>query len=58
VDVLQCPIASPALNEKLQETRDRLHQQAPEGLLNIKKKEEETWPWLRNGGNAALSTRG
>jgi tRNA/tmRNA/rRNA uracil-C5-methylase (TrmA/RlmC/RlmD family) len=57
VDVLQCPIASPALNEKLQETRDRLHQQAPEGLLNIKKRRRNVAVVQEWGQRYSFNTR-
>lgn len=38
IDVVQCPIATPAINEKYRETRTTLHKQAKEGLLNNKKR--------------------
>ena len=38
VDVPFCPIATPAINEALKVTREKLHEQAQMGLLNKKKK--------------------
>jgi tRNA (uracil-5-)-methyltransferase len=38
VDVPECPIATPEINEKYKEVRISLHEQAKEGLLNQKKK--------------------
>lgn len=38
VDVEECPIATPPINDKFKETRIDLHKQAKQGLLNNKKK--------------------
>lgn len=38
VDVEECPIATPPINDKYKETRADLHRQAKEGLLNNRKK--------------------
>lgn len=38
VDVEDCPIATPAINAKFKETRQSLHEQAKQGLLNNKKR--------------------
>lgn len=38
VDVEDCPIATLAINDKFQKTRQSLHDQAKQGLLNNKKK--------------------
>jgi 23S rRNA (uracil1939-C5)-methyltransferase/tRNA (uracil-5-)-methyltransferase len=38
VDVEECPIATPAINAKFKETRQSLHEQAKQGLLNNRKR--------------------
>jgi 23S rRNA (uracil1939-C5)-methyltransferase/tRNA (uracil-5-)-methyltransferase len=40
IDVPECYIAMPAINEKYKETRVRLHQEAEQGLLNIPPKKK------------------
>jgi len=41
VDVPECPIATPAINDKYRETRQQLHEDAKLGLLNIPKKKKK-----------------
>jgi 23S rRNA (uracil1939-C5)-methyltransferase/tRNA (uracil-5-)-methyltransferase len=41
VDVPECPIATTAINEKYKKTRELLHKQAKEGVLNQKKKKKK-----------------
>jgi 23S rRNA (uracil1939-C5)-methyltransferase/tRNA (uracil-5-)-methyltransferase len=41
VDVEECPIATPAINDVYKQTRAKLHQQAFEGVLNNKKRRKK-----------------
>ncbi len=52
LDVEECPIATPAINAKLLQTRLDLHQKAKEGLLNGKKKRKRH---RRNKGDAGAT---
>ena len=53
VDVPECPIATPAINEAFKATRVSLHEQAPTGVLNKKKKKRRRGS---RGGKAAGAT--
>lgn len=52
IDVEECPIATPAINAKLQQTRQELHQKAKEGVLNGRKKRKRH---RRNKGDAGAT---
>lgn len=49
IDVPECPIATPEINEKYKAVRISLHEQAKEGLLNKKKKKR------RRGGRGGAT---
>ena len=51
VDVSECFIAMPAINEKYKETRARLYQQAEQGLLNKQSKKSKRKRRGRGTGN-------
>eukprot|EP00980_Cylindrotheca_fusiformis_P000571 scaffold147_cov113-Cylindrotheca_fusiformis.AAC.5 len=51
VDVPECPIATPAINEKYKAVRISLHEEAKQGLLNQKKKKKR-----RRGGRGGGAT--
>jgi 23S rRNA (uracil1939-C5)-methyltransferase/tRNA (uracil-5-)-methyltransferase len=54
VDVPECPIATPAINEKYQETRERLYEHSRQGLLNSNsKKKKRKKRGSRNGALGA-----
>ena len=54
VDVPECPIATPAINDKYRETRKKLYEDAKLGLLNIpKKKRKRKSRGSRNGALGA-----
>lgn len=52
IDVEECPIATPAINAKLHQTRLDLHQKAKEGVLNGRKKRKRH---RRNKGDAGAT---
>ena len=53
VDVPECPIATPAINDKYHETRQQLHEDAKLGLLNIPKKKKRKRRGSKNGALGA-----
>eukprot|EP00535_Pseudo-nitzschia_heimii_P003573 CAMPEP_0197187616 /NCGR_PEP_ID=MMETSP1423-20130617/16191_1 /TAXON_ID=476441 /ORGANISM="Pseudo-nitzschia heimii, Strain UNC1101" /LENGTH=470 /DNA_ID=CAMNT_0042639245 /DNA_START=537 /DNA_END=1949 /DNA_ORIENTATION=- len=57
VDVPECFIAMPAINEKYKETRARLHQEAKQGLLNKPPKKIKRKGRGRGGGRGRGSKR-
>jgi tRNA/tmRNA/rRNA uracil-C5-methylase (TrmA/RlmC/RlmD family) len=52
IDVEECPIATPAINSKLAETRVELYQKAKEGVLNGRKKRKRN---RRSTGDAGAT---